>query len=364
MNFETSDCKITGGCDIFTTKSVASDKKLYKTIDDHLNVLLQENENYNALQQRQNEGESKDFLFQNPNEQNNQRDYNSFWEQKRRMSVNDNDNQTNIGGMPLSIRSNKLNDQNLKELVSDNEYVSSSSIESVPLRVSSKSRTSSSSNANSAFNNAHAFEIRKSPVIRRRSSVGYDVNSNNNHGNKNINIGPFGPINETASRRTFAYLIAILNASYPDHDFSSLEPTDFVKSSMKSLVSKFENSLYSLGKQPEEWMWEIIGSHMDLSDCVIYRYDPNKSFLDDEPGYLWSLNWFIFNKKRKRVAYLYLYALRIQPASVDIEKDTLPATSGREFTIDYETNHFEGEYDLAYDDNAIEDDSDNEIQVN
>lgn len=35
LNFETSDCKITGGCDIFTTKPVASDKKLYKTIDHH-----------------------------------------------------------------------------------------------------------------------------------------------------------------------------------------------------------------------------------------------------------------------------------------------------------------------------------------
>ncbi|EDO18078.1 hypothetical protein Kpol_1045p65 [Vanderwaltozyma polyspora DSM 70294] len=348
LNFETSDCKITGGCDIFTTKPVASDKKLYKTIDNHLNVLLQENETYNAFQQRQNDLDNNGLLSPATSEQS--RDCNSFWEQKRRMSVSDNDNQQNIGGTPISIRTSKLNDQNLKDLVtnSDNEYLSSSSIESSSNH-GEKSRRSSSVAVNGSSSN-NKFKVSKISKNRRRSSA--------NHDPSNINIGPFGPINETASRRIFAYLIAILNASYPDHDFSSLEPTDFVKSSLKELISKFENSLYSLGKQPEEWMWEIINSHMDLSDCVIYRYDPNKSFLDDEPGHLWSLNWFIFNKKRKRVAYLYLYALRIQAPMTDI-KETLPRC-GRKLTIDHDSNQFEGEYDLVYDDNAIEDDSEAE----
>lgn len=42
-----------GSCDIFTTKAVASDRKLYKTIDQHLDTILQENENYNATLQQQ-----------------------------------------------------------------------------------------------------------------------------------------------------------------------------------------------------------------------------------------------------------------------------------------------------------------------
>lgn len=280
----------------------------------------------------------------------NPRDFNSFWEQKRRMSVSENSNGNGYAsnGNGQHFRSNKLNDQNLKELVSnsDSGYLSSSSTESAS-RARSKMRRTSSSNS---------FQGVKSSSSRRRSSV-YD---------SSITIGPFGPINETASRRTFAYLIAILNASYPDHDFSSLEPTDFIKVSLKSMISKFENSLYSLGKQPEEWMWEVINSHMDISDCVIYQYSPARSFMDDEPGHLWSLKWFLFNKKRKRVAYLYLTSSRLKCSgsgeiNEDDEKEAVRTSSKRNFTIGEDGNQFEGEYDLTYDENAIEDDEEDEI---
>jgi hypothetical protein len=36
LNFNTPDCNITGGCDLYTTKSTGSDKKLYKSIDKDL----------------------------------------------------------------------------------------------------------------------------------------------------------------------------------------------------------------------------------------------------------------------------------------------------------------------------------------
>lgn len=354
LNFETSDCKISGGCDIFTTKPVASDKKLYKTIDHHLESLLQENEGYNAALQQQAVLDSNGSLSPGLPEQPS-RDCNSFWEQKRRMSVSENANANGNSGNSNGqhSRSNKLNDQNLKELVlsSDSGYLSSSSAESGS-RVHENLRRTSSTNSFQGF---------KSAITRRRSSA-YENSSS-------INIGPFGPINEVASRRTFAYLIAILNASYPDHDFSSLEPTDFVKISLKSMISKFENSLYSLGKQPEEWMWEVINSHMDISDCVIYQYSPSRSFMDDEPGHLWSLIWFLFNKKRKRVAYLYLISTRLKISSTnenlqeEDDKENARMKYRKNLTIGDDTNQFEGEYDLRYDENAIDDDGEDAIET-
>lgn len=217
----------------------------------------------------------------------------SFWEQKRRISVSE--SPTAVNGTSGFLKTHKLNDQNLKDLVTEAEYLSSSSTESSSRPGAGLRRTSSVGSM------SHGAGIQ-----RRRSSA---------HNRESVNIGPFGPINETASRRTFAYLIAILNASYPDHDFASLEPTDFVKSSMKSLISKFENTLMSFGKQPQEWIWETINAHMDVSDCAIYQYKPSKSFLDDEPGHLWSLMWFLFNKKRKRVAFLYLNVFRLKMGS-------------------------------------------------
>lgn len=350
LNFETSDCKITGGCDIFTTKPVASDKKLYKTIDHHLESLLQENEGYNAVFQQQAILESNGSTSASPPEHS-PLDRNSFWEQKRRMSINDNQatNGNSASSSGTYLRTNKLNDQNLKELVSnaDSGYLSSSSAESGTRAKGIMRRTSST----------QSFQNSKLEGTRRRSSA-YENGSS-------INIGPFGPINETASRRTFAYLIAILNASYPDHDFSLLEPTDFVKMSLKSMISKFENTLYSLGKQPEEWMWEVINSHMDMSDCVIYQYSPARSFMDDEPGHLWSLIWFLFNKKRKRVAYLYLISTRLNLSRSDIneedDKETTKQNNRRKLIIGEESNQFEGEYDLTYDEHAIEDDVDDTV---
>ena len=139
-----------GSCDIFTTKAVASDRKLYKTIDQHLDTILQENENYNAtLQQQLAAPETNQSPCSSPF-YSNRRDSNSFWEQKRRISFseyNSNNNTNNSNGnssnnnnysgpngsSPATFpKSAKLNDQNLKELVSnyDSGSMSSSSLDS------------------------------------------------------------------------------------------------------------------------------------------------------------------------------------------------------------------------------------------
>ena len=436
LNFEASDCKITGGCDIYTTKPVASDKKLYKRIDHHLETILQENESYKTAVQQQIINDANDCLSPPPLTGNNstsngnihtteesmdnngsRRSSMSFWEQKRRMSITEALNSPKINSNSVvnspvltkndtsdsninlihnqMVKTSKLNDQNLKELVMNNYnhsnskgngYLSSSSVESSNTLKKKKSfsnsnirRTSSSSSIKSD-SNTH-IPLLKSPKLRRPS-----LNDSNN---SSINIGPFGPINEPSSRRTFAYLIAILNASYPDHDFTSLEPTDFTKSSLKSFISKFENSLYSMGKQlnEQDWIWEIINNHMTLSDCIVYQYSPSKSFLEDEPGYLWSLMGFLFNRKRKRVAFIYLVASRLNTDKVirsndtDIDTDNVlintninnddDATSYYSFStrskknqdilIDETIDQYEGEYDLVNDENAIQDDSDDEF---
>jgi len=45
----------------------------------------------------------------------------------------------------------------------------------------------------------------------------------------NISISPFGPLNEAQSQKTFISLIQVLNASFPDYDFSSVTSQDFKK---------------------------------------------------------------------------------------------------------------------------------------
>jgi hypothetical protein len=36
LNFETPDCHVIGGCDLYTTKAAGSDKKLYRNIENSL----------------------------------------------------------------------------------------------------------------------------------------------------------------------------------------------------------------------------------------------------------------------------------------------------------------------------------------
>lgn len=456
LNFETTDCKIIGSCDIYTTKPVTSDKKLYKAIDSHLESILQENESYNnVLQHLKAESNMASPLFspiavnsspyQEPSNNVNdtsRRSSMSFWEQKRRMSVSNDINNNNINNSNINdtstlldininsinkninstintinsdignknndnntlnnnsdnnkiynrssrtsftlnskdskdntTKTSKLNDQNLKDIMSNTDgYISSSSIDSNQTnskrkfsltkfrRSSSATNISNTNNINNSSNFSSTNVINSDTARENQknsnSSFKYRRSSLNDSVNKSINIGPFGPINEPSSRRTFAYLIAILNASYPDHDFSSVEPTDFCKSSFRSFLSKFESSLYSLGKKPEEWIWEVINSHMSIKDCIIYQYTPPKSFLEDEPGYLWSLMGFLFNKKRKRVAFIYLICSRLNNNGFN----RYPLiTSKQNLIISDDMDQYEGEYDLAIDENAIDDDSDDDL---
>ncbi|CAI4057841.1 RNA polymerase III-inhibiting protein MAF1 SKDI_04G2400 [Saccharomyces kudriavzevii IFO 1802] len=377
LNFETNDCKIVGSCDIFTTKAVASDRKLYKTIDHHLDTILQENENYNAsLQQQLAAPETNQSPCSSPFYPN-RRDSSSFWEQKRRISFSEYNNNTSNSNGNISSGGNnnysgangicsaafsksvKLNDQNLKELVSnyDSGSMSSSSLDSSSkndekIRRRRSSSSSSSFKSSKSSNNHHNTGTAANNINKRRKS-------SINERPSNLSLGPFGPINEPSSRKIFTYLIAILNASYPDHDFSSVEPTDFVKTSLKTFISKFENTLYSLGRQPEEWIWEVINSHMTLSDCVLFQYSPSNSFLEDEPGYLWNLIGFLYNKKRKRVAYLYLICSRLNSSTSEVEETSVKKPKGK-LIIDDGSNEYEGEYDFAYDENVIDDKSDHE----
>lgn len=142
---------------------------------------------------------------------------------------------------------------------------------------------------------------------------------------------PFGPLSQVSSRRTFAYLIATLNASHPDYDFSHiLRPADFRRErSLKTVINTIDSTLYNLrpslgttlqvplqtsystsssaSPASSAWgpqMWSMIDKEMDLKDCTVYCWAPPDEPFDGEEGSIWSLNYFFFNKDKKRVTYL------------------------------------------------------------
>lgn len=208
LNFNTPDCNVTGGCDLYTTKSTGSDKKLYKNIDKDLNS------QHDALLKL---------------------------------------------GASLSP----------------------------PER-------------------AHMLATSPSMQLFSHSSA-------------------FGPLSDLTSRRTFAYLIATLNASHPHYDFSHvLRPGDFkrernLRRVMVNLDSILQNvrphfeakSLgSSLGSETNySWgpqCWSLVDKEMHLNECTIFSYHPDTDPFEEDESAIWAAHYFFFNRALKRVAYLYV----------------------------------------------------------
>lgn len=142
------------------------------------------------------------------------------------------------------------------------------------------------------------------------------------------------------------YLIATLNASHPDYDFSQvLKPDDFRKErSLRTVMSTLDETIHNLkpranstfltapltynsklaGPQPQtpggtqSWgprMWWVIDKEMDLKKCQVYCYSPDEDPFDGEENALWSINYMFYNKDRKRVCYIYLRGLSVSSHS-------------------------------------------------
>jgi AP-1 complex subunit sigma 1/2 len=136
----------------------------------------------------------------------------------------------------------------------------------------------------------------------------------------------FGPLSDLSSRRTFAYLIATLNASHPHYDFSHvLRPGDFKRernlrrvmvnldSILQNVRPGFEAKSYSSsvgsGETPSIWgpqCWSLIDKEMHLSECTIFSYHPDIDPFEEDESAIWAAHYFFFNRSLKRVAYLYV----------------------------------------------------------
>ncbi|KAJ2554360.1 RNA polymerase III-inhibiting protein maf1, partial [Coemansia sp. RSA 1933] len=121
-------------------------------------------------------------------------------------------------------------------------------------------------------------------------------------------VSPFGPLTQSASRRTLFYLIATLNATFPDYDFSSLNADQFNRdSSADDSIKSINTTLLNVGCPATlrtSRMWDIIDDAIKLDDCEVYSYTPEaESDPYDEEAPVWSFNYFFFNKSLRRIVF-------------------------------------------------------------
>uniref|UniRef100_H2YJ02 Repressor of RNA polymerase III transcription MAF1 n=1 Tax=Ciona savignyi TaxID=51511 RepID=H2YJ02_CIOSA len=135
------------------------------------------------------------------------------------------------------------------------------------------------------------------------------------------------PLNYACSRKTLYYLISTLNASFrPDYDFSNAKSDEFSREPSVNYVSNFINSSLGavLGERYNRWdiagglsslLWTTINEEINLDDCHVYSYNPD---LDSDPygdeGCLWSFNFFLYNRRMKRILF---FTCKAQSSSLD-----------------------------------------------
>lgn len=123
---------------------------------------------------------------------------------------------------------------------------------------------------------------------------------------------PFGSLAEVGNVKQYAYLIAVLNASDPDRDFSALQPSSFLRIHT-DVLSPLNQTIIGLGLKTPPNLWQVLEAEITPSECKAYSLELPQQFLeDDDSGISWSKMFFYFNKRRKRVLFVYLNS---RPAS-------------------------------------------------
>lgn len=335
LNFSSLDenLVIRGGCDLFTTKPIGSDRKLFKTIERHLDQILEDNQLSRSI------------------------------DKERKQSVSS----------ILGSSSSPLNTANHQMMGFTRRGSGASSITS-DIEISEPG---------TSFGNV---------VNSEQTGVSFHDES------------PFGSLKDISSRKVFAYLIAILNTTYPDHDFSNLQPTteNFHKLDFtEDLRHQFNNIMMSLGKKEDTlaWIWDTLNVYMEIqpnnlstngeysqsrrksssnsisapitegiydSDYYlkVYEFQPSDQSILEDLNYpyqtMWSNYWFIYNKKRKRVCFLYLTAINKlhysemnrsrSPFDLDSKEPLEPQRSLRSFDDDDFMGEGNGDDEVQYDD--------------
>lgn len=280
LNFSSPDNNliIKGGCELFTTKPIGSDKKLFKTIDKHLNQIIEDNQLSRSLErERQNSIGSifggggsptdKRFNYHYPHHHHIQ-PQEQKQEQKQEENPGERPEQApevkqTLNNLPLPQESKRRSSSQLGkfkvEVKVDLPKASGPSLTTTAPTISTVDTINKTTATMNETENA-ASSLPKS--FNDDSFIGSEQQDP-------IDESPFGPLKSISTRKTFSYLIAILNNTFPDQDFSSLQPTteNFYKlDTPEDLVQKFNNLLISLGKKEDilNWIWDIINSYMDV----------------------------------------------------------------------------------------------------
>jgi hypothetical protein len=131
-------------------------------------------------------------------------------------------------------------------------------------------------------------------------------------------------LNETSSKQILADIVAVLNESFPDYDFSSIRTKQIVERDIVSAMQVVNAYLSELtapsntgndgGVSTDENLMEKLWKHVDdainLRRCDVYSYMTDNEGDPFSSGAIWSFNYFFFNREIKRICFFHCVATR------------------------------------------------------
>ena len=154
-------------------------------------------------------------------------------------------------------------------------------------------------------------------------------------------MSPLGPLTDIHTRKLLISLITTMNASFPDYDFSNLRAEQFDRelspqTAVTQLNSLFLTALDAQQAGMRDEFWAAVGETVDMSGCELYRYMPSTDSDIDE-GALWSIHYFFFHRKEKKVVFVSasaqskLHGDELDELDEEDEVDVVMSSSGNDW---------------------------------
>ncbi|KAF8366161.1 mafr-1, partial [Pristionchus pacificus] len=132
---------------------------------------------------------------------------------------------------------------------------------------------------------------------------------------------------DSISPRTLFDLIAVLNSTFPDYDFTDRKSADFAlvpvfETVQQKVDEKLSSAVFNYGAVKND-LWSTIKTEIKPDECTIYTFKADyTSDPFSEDGCFWYFNYFLHNKNLNRLLFLSCRALSASH-SADVSHEQL-----------------------------------------
>jgi hypothetical protein len=125
-------------------------------------------------------------------------------------------------------------------------------------------------------------------------------------GSKPLSVGP---LTDPYVRKRIVNLIATMNATFQDYDFSNVKPERFVrhqsyKDIMPIINKNFAEVVEIHNRGFLKILWDALDDAISVRECEVFSYLVDDADPKAVTGDLWSINYFFFNSSMNRMVYL------------------------------------------------------------